>query len=228
MDDDVVNAEPDNRSDNTSARRRRGRARSAVWDLLVPAAALLAVALAVISIELYRARETPGGLRLSSDNFSPLNFLKSADAKPKLGQRPPDFTLQDAAGHIVSLDSLRGQLVVLNFWATWCIPCQKEAPDFVDFQNRWEGRAQIVGVNYAESAAAVVEFAARWGLNYRLPLDTTGQVTGSYQLTGLPETFFIDRDGILRDHRIGQLKADMLDCIAANLAAGNHDPEVCR
>ena len=95
-------------------------------------------------------------------------------------------------------------------------------------QEGWGESVQLIGVDYYESAGAVQEFAANYSLNYPLPLDTDGRVTGSYKLTGLPETFFLDGEGVIRDHRIGQLRPEIARCIVEGIQAGNHKPEACR
>ncbi len=77
-------------------------------------------------------------------------------------------------------------------------------------------------------AGVAQEFVDNYSINYPTPLDGCGEVTGSYKLRGLPETFFLDEQGIIRDHRIGQLRPDVARCIVAGIQAGAHDPEDCR
>jgi peroxiredoxin len=113
------------------------------------------------------------------------------------GQTAPDFALQDIDGHTVRLSDLRGKAVVLNFWATWCPPCKAEIPWFIDLQNKYGPQGlQIVGVSMDDGGmAAVVPFARKIGINYKVLLgnsDVSDMYGGIYSL---PTTFYIGRDG---------------------------------
>jgi peroxiredoxin len=126
---------------------------------------------------------------------------------PRQGFQAPDFTLSTLAGDQVSLGSLKGKVVVLNLWATWCAFCETEMPAF---QNAYEafkpqGDVIILAVNSTiqDRASAVSQFVARKGLQFSVPLDIEGRVTRLYQVQALPTTFFIDRQGIIRDIVIG-------------------------
>ncbi len=208
--------------------QRRGR--DPVRDLLLPLAAVASVVIAIVTIQLLREREsTPSaGPVFAPGSYSPIELGSSGGGKPKLGERAPGFQLLDADGQVIRLDDFRGRPVLVNFWATWCVPCRKETPDLIELQSEWGDQVQVVGVNYSEPADAARAFATNFGINYVLPLDSTGEVTGSYKLTGLPETFFLDGEGIIRDHRIGQLRPDVARCIVAGIQAGGHEPEACR
>ena len=211
-----------------NARKRRGR--DPVRDLLLPVLAVTTVVIIIVTIELVREREsTPAAAPVfAPGSYSPIELGSSGGGKPKLGERAPGFQLLDVSGEVVRLDAFRGRPVLVNFWATWCIPCRKETPDLIELQSEWGDQAQVVGVNYSESADAARTFATNYAVNYVLPLDTTGEVTGSYKLTGLPETFFLDGEGVIRDHRIGQLRPDIARCIVSGIQTGEHEPEACR
>jgi cytochrome c biogenesis protein CcmG/thiol:disulfide interchange protein DsbE len=115
------------------------------------------------------------------------------------GQRPvaPDFTLERLDGNgEVQLSSLRGKAVVLNVWASWCIPCKEEAPylEQVWRANRDRGLV-VVGLDARDFRADARRFAKRFGLTFPLVYDGPGEELDGYGITGFPETFVIDREG---------------------------------
>jgi cytochrome c biogenesis protein CcmG, thiol:disulfide interchange protein DsbE len=128
---------------------------------------------------------------------------KAAPGKPA-----PDFTLNriDRPGKL-QLESLRGKVVVLNFWASWCYPCKEEAPALAAAAKRWPGRVVVLGVDVNDFAGDARRFARKYGLDYPLVHDNHNVTSPSYGLTGLPETFFIDRRGKVVVHVPGQVKA---------------------
>ncbi|MGK2964748.1 MAG: TlpA family protein disulfide reductase [Tepidiformaceae bacterium] len=206
------------------------RRRHPLRDFVLPLAAVAGVFSAILLVQMVRERGHAPSSVANSGHFYSLEAELGPAGKgtPKLGQAAPGFQLVDTRGQLVRLEDFRGRPVLLNFWASWCVPCRRETPDLIALQAEWATTAQILGVNYYESAAAAREFADEFAVNYPLPLDSDGRVTGSYKLTGLPETFFLDGDGIIRDHRIGQLSADVARCIVAGIGAGRHEPKDCR
>jgi cytochrome c biogenesis protein CcmG/thiol:disulfide interchange protein DsbE len=126
---------------------------------------------------------------------------------PRQGFLAPDFSLQDMAGNQVSLQALRGEVVVVNLWATWCAFCKSEMPAFQKVSETLHeaNNVIILAVNSTiqDDPAKVAQFVKDYGLTYPILLDTSGRVTHAYQVRALPTTFFIDRSGIIQNVTIG-------------------------
>jgi len=129
-----------------------------------------------------------------------------ANQKPAAGDGlAPSFTLKDARGVARSLADFRGKVVMLNFWATWCVPCQAEMPDLVKWQKENRARGlEIIGVTFPpESRKKVLRMIRRFKLNYRV-LFGTPSMTELYGVGDvLPTTIIIDRNGKLRGRILG-------------------------
>lgn len=131
---------------------------------------------------------------------------------PRVGHPAPDFTLSDLDGEQVNLSDLRGQVVVVNFWATWCMPCRVEMPEFEIVYNKWKDQGVVIlGVNVFEDPSRVSSAAEEMGITFPILLDGEGQVAQSYELLGYPTTFLIDRDGIIKGIQIGQISGSALE-----------------
>ncbi|MEW6219046.1 MAG: TlpA disulfide reductase family protein [Thermodesulfobacteriota bacterium] len=121
-----------------------------------------------------------------------------------IGQPAPDFLLRDLEGNSWSLTDLRGNLVFLNFWATWCPPCREEMPSMEALRQELAGRSfRMVTVLGNDEPANAQRFLARIGAAMPVLLDPDGSTTLAYGITGVPETFIIDSQGILRERFIG-------------------------
>lgn len=129
-----------------------------------------------------------------------------AAARLERGERPPapDFTLERLdRGGTLTLSSLRGKGVVLNFWASWCVPCKDEAPLLEEAWQRHRGRGLVVvGVDAQDFKGDARSFMERFGLTYPVVYDGKGSTLGRYGITGFPETFFVDREGRLVGERL--------------------------
>jgi cytochrome c biogenesis protein CcmG/thiol:disulfide interchange protein DsbE len=126
----------------------------------------------------------------------------------------PAFTLERLDGRgKVSLASLRGKAVVLNFWQAYCEPCKEEAPLLQAAQARWRNRGVVfVGVDLQDFTGDARAFARKYGMRYTLLHDGAGKTMGPFGVTGYPETFFISRTGKLVGRQIvGKLKNDYLE-----------------
>ncbi|MFP4382699.1 MAG: TlpA family protein disulfide reductase [Spirochaetia bacterium] len=108
----------------------------------------------------------------------------------------PDFTLETPGGDERTLESFRGHVVLLNFWASWCGPCNVEKPSMVKLYKQLEADGlTIVGVNVQENAATAKEFIKKHDIPYPVLLDRSGSVAGEYGVRGIPTTYIIDRSG---------------------------------
>lgn len=133
---------------------------------------------------------------------------------PVRGAAAPVFSAVDAAGHGISLLDLRGGSVVLNFWATWCVPCAVEMPDL---QALWETHRdngpRVLAVNVDEPPARFVLWAAARGLTFDLLPDPDRAIQTLYGLRGVPQTVVIDPAGIIRDVFYGPVSFDRLNAV---------------
>ncbi len=108
----------------------------------------------------------------------------------------PDFALDGPDGHALSLKGLRGKVVFLNFWATWCVPCRQEMPAMERLYQSYRARGlAVVAVNYKESPAEVKAFMEELHLTFPAVLDRRGAVATSFAVRSLPVTYLVDRDG---------------------------------
>ncbi len=108
----------------------------------------------------------------------------------------PDFSLDGTHAGSLRLRDLRGRVVLLNFWATWCVPCRAEMPALERLHREYGGRGlTVVGVNLKESLAAVQGFMKELQLTFAAVLDSNGAVSDAFKVRGLPMTFLLDREG---------------------------------
>ena len=127
--------------------------------------------------------------------------------------RAPNFVLPrlDRPGRL-SLASFRGKTVVLNFWDSWCGPCKEESPRLEKAWRRWRSHGVVVvGVDGLDFSGDAKAFMRHYKLTYPVVRDGTGSTIGPYGLTGVPETFFVDRRGRLRSHVAGPVGARELE-----------------
>src|SRR5579884_2983136 len=138
------------------------------------------------------------GFAFTSCSNSRQTEAQRVAAKARASRKPaPDFTLTDSNGAKVKLSEYRGKVVLLNFWATWCGPCQVEIPWFKEFHQQYKSRGlEVIGVSMDEDGwTAVKPYITEHKVNYRILLgdDTVAQLYGG--LEALPTTFMIDREG---------------------------------
>ena len=135
----------------------------------------------------------------------------SSSPSPREGFLAPDFSLDTLQGEKITLSHLRGKIVVVNFWATWCLPCRKETPALEKaFEQYKDSGMVILGVNLTDqdSVSEVESFVQEFKLTYPILLDRDGNISNLYQIQGLPMTFFINREGIIRTLVVGGPMSD--------------------
>ena len=127
----------------------------------------------------------------------------SGNRPPRIGANAPDFTVQDS-DHKVTLSQFRGQVVVLNFWGTFCPPCIEETPSMVRMQSRLKDKGVVVlGVSIDVDDAAYHKFLKDFNVNMVTVRDGEQKAASLYGTFGWPETYVIDRQGIIRRKFIG-------------------------
>jgi len=144
----------------------------------------------------------------------------SVDSSKKKLKNAPDFTLTDRKGNKFTLSDHKGQVVVLNFWATWCPPCRHEIPDFIKIQKQLRDKGVLfVGVSVDRNGWKVVRpFAKKFGINYPIVVDN-GSVTQKYgPFRGIPTTFIINKKGKIRYAVTGMINGKALKPVLKKMA----------
>lgn len=160
------------------------------------------------------------GLMVVQSCASPSLAVPGGQQEPivgvNIGQIAPDFTLADLDGNKVSLDDFRGKVVFINFWASWCPPCRAEMPEIESVHQDYKDKGVVtIGVDIQEPEDVVRKYVSEGGFSWTFVLDKTGEVARRYNITGIPTSFFIDREGVIRAVNIGAMtKRAMEDRLA--------------
>jgi len=136
----------------------------------------------------------------------------SVKTSPLIGQQAPPFTLKTFDGKELKLSDLEGKIVLLNFWASWCMPCRQEAGALETSWQKYKDKDVVfVGVNVWDENSNALKYLTNFGGGYPHALDPDEEIQINYGVGGVPETFFIDSSGNVRDKFTGPLTEQIID-----------------
>jgi peroxiredoxin len=163
-------------------------------------------------------------IALSRVPGSEARVRNSRPPAPQVGFAAPDFTLETHAGDSVSLAELRGQVVLVNFWATWCPPCRAEMPAIQQVYQAYRDQGfTVLAVDVQENQAQVAAFVAERELSFPVLMDADGSVSARYQVRAMPSTFFVDQEGIIQEVTLGgPMTAAFIESQVVGLLAHEH------
>ena len=142
-----------------------------------------------------------------------VSLIRAGRSQPTSGPAP-EFSLQTFDGDTLSLAEQRGKIVIINFWASWCVPCRDEAPILQDVWERYRDRhVVLVGVAYLDVERDALAFVDEFGITYPNGLDMGKAISKRYRIKGVPETFIVGQNGELVDFYVGPAKEGQLDAI---------------
>ena len=131
---------------------------------------------------------------------------------PRSSGVAPDFTIESYDGRAVTLSKLRGQVVIVNFWASWCLPCREEAAYLEQTWRKYKDKGvMFVGVDWVDTPTNALAYIKEFDLTYPNGPDLGTKIAQAYRIQGVPETYYVDKRGTLRGVHIGPLKSPELD-----------------
>ncbi len=138
--------------------------------------------------------------------------LRSQASEPVEAGLAPDFSLTTFEGETITLSDLRGQVVIVNFWASWCPPCREEAAYLEATWRKYKDRGVVfIGVDYLDARPNALAYLEEFDITYPNGPDLGQKIADAYHIQGVPETFYIDKQGQLRGVKIGPLYPPALD-----------------
>jgi peroxiredoxin len=152
-------------------------------------------------------------VRLSTQYFVLSTFVvlalaacSGAQPAARLGSPAPDFTLPTADGGTVRLADLKGKPVLINFWATWCQPCREEMPAMQELYEQYRDRGLVIlAIDMEEDLRPVRRWIDQGGYTFTFLLDSEGEQVKRYNINASPTSYFVARDGVIRDLKLGAL-----------------------
>lgn len=138
-----------------------------------------------------------------------LGLLKAQRGSATVGETAPDFVLTTFEGEQIKLSELRGKVVVVNFWASWCKPCEEEAADLENAWRYYQDRGDVVflGVAWTDTETASKAYLEKFDITYPNGPDLGTRISQKYRITGVPETYIVDLDGKISHVKISPFQS---------------------
>ena len=147
------------------------------------------------------------------------NSTKDTVQVVKIGSTAPDFELMDLNGNKHRLKDYKGQGIVLNFWGTWCGPCEREFPAMENQYAKYKDLGvEIIAINYRESNFEVNEYVKKMGMTFPVAIDKKASVFDAYNIKPFPTTIFIDKNGKIQDISKGEMSEQVIEAKMASIA----------
>ena len=148
----------------------------------------------------------------------------AADLAPAIGlaegNRAPAFTIETLDEEVLALADLRGRVVLLNFWGTWCGPCRREMPTFEKAYGEWRERGfEILAIAYNDTEEAMASFSAEFDLSFPLALDSSGEINDAYGIQTRPSSYLLDRNGVILARHFGIMTESQLSELLSDAMA---------
>jgi cytochrome c biogenesis protein CcmG, thiol:disulfide interchange protein DsbE len=140
--------------------------------------------------------------------ISAFGLLRSRQEPFTTGQNTPQFVLTTFEGEEINSRDLGGKVVLINFWASWCKPCEEEAPDLEEAWQYYQPRGDVLflGVGYVDTRPEALAYIERFGITYPNGSDQGQRISNAFRIRGVPETYIIDQNGILANFKIGPFR----------------------
>jgi peroxiredoxin len=159
-----------------------------------------------LGVWLLTQSDLPNRADYTGNNIEDIGYVA-----PELNNIAPPFTLSTVNFEKLATSDLHGQVVIINFWATWCVPCRAEMPELQALYDQYEDDIRILGVNLGESPQSVAQWIDEFDLTYDILLDPVQSVAQHYQIRGQPSTYVLDTQHMIRAIYYGSVSMEQLE-----------------